>query len=154
MVDGAPLLPPSIPRDDVEELPPWRVCTAAHFIRDALDCIAHVHPLPTPLARRAHLIFLWCEPLMRIGLLALVLLCFFETPTWCATVEQPCVAHRARYPLFGLPMLSQWSALSIESFLLALLCARLALELTFQGWERFIASRLQASNFSSNSSAE
>ena len=115
------------------------VVEASHYIHDALTGMAHMHPLPT--ARRAHKWFLWCEPGLHFALLGQVLLCFFERPAWCATTEAPCISGEAIYPLFGLPMLSRWEALAVESFLLGLLAGRVALEVTYLGFDRYKSSQ-------------
>jgi hypothetical protein len=60
---------------------------AALYIQDALHFTTHTHPREGWLARKLHLVQLRIQPYRKMAQFALVLLCFFEIPAWCATMK-------------------------------------------------------------------
>lgn len=160
-----PVLPVVPNVDDIVGLDP--VQEAALCAHDAVTFTTHPVVRKGQLASVLHRTTLVLRPLVNLVLIALVVVSFFEMPGWCTRNRECRASYRdARltgkyesgtpffrihhhgnesatappivYPLFGLPIIPDWTMMLVELVTHIFLGAYLACEIGAQGWRAFL----------------
>ena len=115
---------------------------AALHVQDAWNGTERIHPREGRAERRLWLVHLALHWPVRLSLLALVLLAFFEAPAWTVEVG-PAAFNSTLYPVSGLPLLSPLVAAGSELLLLAVILLDAICSAAAQGTAIMLRARIK-----------